>query len=191
MINKGDIVELTKTGQVFKVEDKWLDGRVLLKSLNGDYYGMVEGPKTSVLSPYRLYKKIELNLLVHKRYLTSMTLELERLKSAGGPKDVTAIVYDKVGKGGARILNVQEYYREIDHLNKKVMYHYEYVNKLNLEKEQLDREIEELAEKFNDIEAKVFYYHHIKGIKLKDIARMLNYSYDHIRRINSEVNNYL
>ncbi|KEK24725.1 sigma factor-like helix-turn-helix DNA-binding protein [Bacillus gaemokensis] len=44
-----------------------------------------------------------------------------------------------------------------------------------------------VMEKMTDLEKRIMYYRDVKGMNLKQIAELLNYSYDHIRRVSSNM----
>ncbi len=143
--------------------------------------------KENRLNYFKAYKDFEFAVRTQKALLLSMQLELDKMISRGGPGDVKAISYDKVGSGSSKAIDVNTYYKDLHELNNKVIIQRGIVNQLQKEKEDLDKELESWCRKYNDIELQVFYYHHVKGFRLYDVAKLTNYSYDWIRKINSDI----
>lgn len=48
---------------------------------------------------------------------------------------------------------------------------------------KLDRELERLCKDFNDEEHRVFFFHYVKGLSLKAVAKKMHFSYARIKQI--------
>ena len=55
------------------------------------------------------------------------------------------------------------------------------------EKSELDQNIKAISEKCNDLETKVFYYHYVRGMTLAEVAQMVCYSEDWVRKVNAKL----
>lgn len=139
------------------------------------------------LNYFKAYKDFEIAYKTQKALLMSLELELAKMIADGGPREVKAVVYDKI-RSSKKSVDIVQYYNDLHELNNRVILQREIVSKLEEEKESLDREIEEWSKKYNDIELKVFFFHHVKGFRLGQVARLTNYSYDWIKKINSKIN---
>lgn len=146
--------------------------------------------ENSKLNYFKAYREFEISFRIQKALLTSLELELAKKIASGGPREVKAVVYDKI-RSSKKSVDIVQYYNDLHELNNRVILQRGIVSKLEEEKESLDREIEEWSKKYNDIELKVFFLHHIKGLKLYQVARITNYSYDWIKKINSKINKSL
>lgn len=140
------------------------------------------------LNYFKAYKDFEFAVRTQKALLMSMQLELDKMIARGGPGDVKAVAYDKVGSGSSKVVDINVYYRDLHELNNKVVVQRGIVDQLEKEKDDLDKELEGWCRKYNDIELQVFYYHHVKGFRLGQVARLTNYSYDWIKRVSQKIN---
>ncbi|EJP83805.1 MULTISPECIES: hypothetical protein [Bacillus] len=61
------------------------------------------------------------------------------------------------------------------------------LTELLLEKQQVMGQVKHVMENMQDLEKRIMYYRDIKGLNLKQIAVLLNYSYSHIRRVSSKM----
>ncbi|MBQ9449171.1 MAG: hypothetical protein IJU60_04780 [Acholeplasmatales bacterium] len=78
---------------------------------------------------------------------------------------------------------------EIEELRIELDQQKELVKCLEEEKDRLDEEIEKLSRTCqDDKEFKLFYYHYVKQLTLRDCANIMHYSYAQIKRINANFN---
>ncbi|OSX92014.1 sigma-70 RNA polymerase sigma factor region 4 domain-containing protein [Bacillus mycoides] len=58
------------------------------------------------------------------------------------------------------------------------------------EKQKVMNQVKDVMESMKDLEKRIMYYRDVKGMNLKQIAVLLNYSYSHIRRVSSKMKRY-
>lgn len=147
---------------------------------------------------YNLYITINKYIYNTKKELKKLSKELDIAK--GGPADVQAINYEKLGSSGgsSRARDINDIYTQI----KEIV---DNINKLKMQLSNLMKAKRELEETFyqvaklrkNDIEMKVFIGYYIEGKRLKEISfelyRLNNlgskqrYNYNYIRQIHSNI----
>ncbi|MBG9939507.1 sigma factor-like helix-turn-helix DNA-binding protein [Bacillus tropicus] len=58
------------------------------------------------------------------------------------------------------------------------------------EKQQVMNQVKDVMASMKDLEKRIMYYRDVKGMNLKQIAVLLNYSHSHIRRVSSKMKLY-
>lgn len=80
-----------------------------------------------------------------------------------------------------------EYYSKVIALTSEVQEAKNHQDFLKEEKRRLDKEIEEIANKCNDVEVSLFYYHYIKSLTLIECSKIMKYSYGNIKKIHMKL----
>ncbi|PEM33435.1 hypothetical protein [Bacillus pseudomycoides] len=115
----------------------------------------------------------------HKFLMKNMTMN--------APKFNYAVNYGKERvQGGKMPLDLEEIQIKHNKIADKV----NELTELLQEKQQVMGQVKHVMENMQDLEKRIMYYRDIKGMNLKQIAVLLNYSYSHIRRVSSKMKQY-
>lgn len=136
---------------------------------------------------YEKFKQLERELLNAQMDLRLAEANKKRLIELGGPKKIKALQYDKIGGKNVIYQNPIEYYEQLAIVVKRIRILKDFIACIERIKSSFIKDVEEFNEKFNDLEMKVFYLHHIKRKPLVNIANDLKYDYGYIRKINMNI----
>lgn len=102
---------------------------------------------------------------------------LEKIGSLWGPSDIKAINYSDERGGGYRLdfHDTLEKMGRLDELINECIY--------SIREIELTLKLVEKLETMEDIGDKIYYYRKVKKMKLYEIARIMGYSYDYIRKL--------
>ncbi len=137
------------------------------------------------------YEELKLELEMKTNYCQKIDLELKQLIYKAGPKEVTAADYELINSSSYDGTSPIELYKEVYRLQSILNSYKNDIASLKEYIQAVEKQIKMFANTMNDLEAKVFYYHHIKGWTLDKVAIKLNYSKRQIARISSSINNKL
>lgn len=135
---------------------------------------------------FKQYKELKLSLAAAKSSIKVYEKELQIL-IYDGPKDIKG--FDPSSeRSNVTKMPLEVRYNKISDLSALIANTKIYIKELEMQLESLADEVETMASNFDDLELTVFNLRHIRGMKLIDIADETNYSFIHIRRINSQLN---
>ncbi len=100
-----------------------------------------------------------------------------------GPSDVSSIAYDGMPKGSPEHRDIIYWISTLSRCEHNIFLETETLKI----KENTLKEIYNKINGFNDLEKKVLFLKEIEGKNLKEIADILGYSHDHIRRVHSKI----
>lgn len=103
-------------------------------------------------------------------------------KMGKGPSDINGLSYDGMPAGNAVRKDMIRYLENIKRLDEKIEMDTEYLEI----KEDTLAELEKKIRSLQGVEYKVAFLA-AKGKDLKEISQMLGYSYEHIRRVHSNI----
>ncbi|KFM95247.1 hypothetical protein D0U04_30320 [Bacillus clarus] len=105
----------------------------------------------------------------------------------GAPKFNSVVDYTKERVQGGQIpLDLVEIHTRHNKIADKINVLTEMVQ----EKQKVMNQVTDVMESMNDLEKRIMYYRDVKGMNLKQIAVVLNYSHSHIRRVSSKMKRY-
>ena len=145
---------------------------------------------------YYIYNTIRQQIYSINKSIDKLKKRLDILIK--GPQDVQAQQYDNVIRSSLKAEDINSLFREIKEVNDEIKIKESELatkNKYRQEMEELFKELLDLRPR--NLELIVLYRHHVKGESLKKITKVLRrfnsygekvrYSYQHIRRINSQI----
>ena len=97
--------------------------------------------------------------------------------------------YSKISFKNGLICSDYEQLNKMYELSQQIQIYEDLVDKSSDELKKLEQEIEKCSMEYNDLELKVFHLHIIKNLRLNEVAKITNYSYDRIKQISSKIKN--
>ncbi|MEW4320349.1 hypothetical protein Q0N71_31030 [Bacillus thuringiensis] len=107
--------------------------------------------------------------------------------SMNTPKFISVVDYTKERvQGGQMPFDLSEIYNRHNKIAGKINVLTEMVQ----EKQKVMNQVKDVMGNMKDLEKRIMYYRDVKGMNLKQIAVLLNYSHSHIRRVSSKMKRY-
>lgn len=141
---------------------------------------------------YSRYQKIKLELSTATNELELLEKKLEKL-TYQGCKDVKSIDFSKLKQMQNEEIDIVAFFENYEQLLKVVRERKEYVKNIQESVRKMEQDFKEYANKFNDVEMKVFVEKYIHQKKLSEIyVKKKNnpnewYSYVQIKRIAKKI----
>lgn len=104
-------------------------------------------------------------------------------KLGKGPSDVSSISYDGMPKGSPEHRDIIYWIEEISRIESAILID----NSILENKKKTLKKMNDKINSFKGLENKIIYLREVEGRSLKDIADILGYSHDHIRRLHSKI----
>jgi len=130
------------------------------------------------------YKDLCSEIEIWKERLKTYEIQIEAIKKLAkldGPKHITGIDYTQPYVDGTSQIGFEEALEMLWKIESHIYLHQQAI--ANMEKSK--KKIEERIKDLEGIDQKVIYMRDIEGMKLKDIAEALDYSYDYIKEISA------
>lgn len=138
---------------------------------------------------YMRYLKLKLELDTLEQEIEVFKQKYDK-ELYSGVKDVSAIDYSKVSLP-KQPKDINEFYQEFINLGKEIREKENYRNTLKNAIEKIETDFKEYAQKFNDLEMKIFIEMYIYQKPLSQIILLKNnderYSYRQVRRIHNNL----
>lgn len=149
---------------------------------------------------YRLYIDVKNSIVYLRRELKKAVKELDF--AIGGPQDVKAQTYDKVGFASYRVSGIRETYKQITEIMNSIKRLENELKHLMKTKRKLEATFKEASIINSDnLELKVFVGYYIDNKSLKELSyelsredtwgRKRKYTYQYLREINVKIKNII
>ncbi|WP_242315429.1 hypothetical protein [Bacillus cereus group sp. BfR-BA-01355] len=135
-------------------------------------------------------RDLEQEIEVLKIQIRDLEIEhkfLMKNMSMNTPKFISVVDYTKERvQGGQMPFDLSEIHNRHNKIAGKINVLTEMVQ----EKQKVMNQVKDVMGNMKDLEKRIMYYRDVKGMNLKQIAVLLNYSHSHIRRVSSKMKRY-